>query len=79
MFSSWAIASSALTPAAVCVYSPHITIIWFTDRIRVRTLVFQSPVSGSLTDQSARPNGEAGFLPGRQVGLEGRHRDRNRS
>lgn len=58
MRSSWANASSALTPDAVWVLSPHITIIWSTARIRVRTLDFQSPVSGSFTDQSVRLKGD---------------------
>ena len=61
MFSSWAIANSALTPAAVWVYSPHTMIIWLTARIRVRTLAFQLPVSGSLTDQSASPRPWSGL------------------
>src|SRR6266851_5572479 len=62
LFVSRAMVSSAATPDALLVLSPHITITRSTFVSRRRNFSFQSPVNGSLSDLSTISKGESGCL-----------------
>src|SRR3569623_385967 len=61
-FFSFAIVSSAATPAALSVFWPHSTITTSTLSMRRFTFSFQSPVRCSLTELSLKSKGLSGSL-----------------